>query len=332
MTSFSFTWPAKALAGALLLVALAACDAPFSLPSTRALEDGAANGLSSAKSFELTGSYLESGVQTSIDLQLAPSAGTQHVTVTRGDVKLEAIVVSGVAYFRGKDFLSQHMGKDANSRNLVAAAGNGWWTAPAINVPGLPDFVAGTNFRTTFLGTVVTGRSDHESVDGVGAVKLSGPRANVFIAAQAPHQLLRVQLGDNAVIDGIERADFRYTNFDKDFGMKAPTDVIDFANLSTLPPLYTVVSVNASKCSAPCVVSALLKNLGGKVGAKAPSTVTFTMTESATAKVIGSCQVVVQPDVGYNATATVSCTIVESGPQPQISATVTAKADNPGRA
>jgi len=141
-----------------------------------------------------------------------------------------------------------------------------------------------------------------------------------------------VQLSENAVIDGIERADFRYGSFGKDFGIKAPTDVIDFANLSTLPPLYTVVSVDTSKCTSPCLVSALLKNLGGKVGAQAPSTVTFTMTDSASAKVIGICEVMVEPDVGFNATTTASCSFGELAQQPAISATITAKVDNPGRA
>ncbi len=109
MTSSSFTRPATALAVALLLVGLAACDAPFSLPSTRALEDGAAGALANAKSFEMAGTYLEAGVPTSIDLQLANSADAQHVTVARGSVKLEAITIGGFAYFRGKDFLSAHM-------------------------------------------------------------------------------------------------------------------------------------------------------------------------------------------------------------------------------
>jgi hypothetical protein len=324
-------WAVKALAAALLVGGLAACDAPFGLPSTRALEDGAAGSLSSAQSFEITGAYLESGTQSSIDMAL-DSFDHLHVAVTRGDVKLEAIVIAGDAYFRGKEFLSQHMGQDTNSRNLVAAAGNGWWKGPASQVPRLPEFVDGPSFRTAFLGTVVTERSDHQSVDGVDAVELSGPRADVFIAAQPPHRVLRVQLTQDAVIDGIQSADFNYSNFDKDFGITVPSDVIDFANLSTLPPLYTVVSVNASKCASPCVVSALLKNLGGTVGAQAPSTVTFTLTESATGKVLGSCQVEVQPDVGFNATKTVSCTIAGLSAPPLISGTVTAKADNPGRA
>jgi hypothetical protein len=43
---------------------------------------------------------------------------------------------------------------------------------------------------------------------------------------------------------------------------------------------------------------------------------------------LGSCQAQVQPDVGYNATTTVSCTI--DGVQAQNAAVVTASATNPG--
>jgi hypothetical protein len=114
-------------------------------------------------------------------------------------------------------------------------------------------------------------------------------------------------------------------------GIAAPSDVIDFSNLSTLPPVYTVVSVDTSGCAAPCSVAALLKNLGGLSAAQAPSTVTFTMTDPATGKTVGSCQAQVRPDVGYNSTTTVACSISVNGAQVN-AAVVTAVADNPGRA
>jgi hypothetical protein len=139
-------------------------------------------------------------------------------------------------------------------------------------------------------------------------------------------------LKSGATVDGVSAADFQYTNFDKDFNITRPTDVIDFSNLSTLPPIYTVVSVDTSRCSATCVVSAVVKNLGGKLGAQAPSTITFTMTDSATKATVGTCQAQVVPDVGYNATTTVSCTISSAGGQQANAAIVTATPTNPGRA
>jgi hypothetical protein len=320
-------------AGALALAALSACDLPFGLgqPSTRALENGAADGLTGARSFEITGSYTESGTAWAIDLQVAGS-GSEHVMVSNANVKLEAIIDGKDAYFRGNQFLSSHMGSDPLSRNLVKAAGNAWWKGSSDNAPSLPDFTDGGTFRATFLGTSVSRRIDRVTVDGLDAVNLTGPRADVFVAAASPYRLLRVHLKEGALIDGISDADFRYGSFDRDLRIAAPTDVIDFSNLSTLPPIYTVVSVDTSACAATCVVSALLKNLGGKHEALAPSTITFTMKDAASAKTVGSCQVQVKPDVGYNATTTVSCTIGAQNPQKVNAATVTATADNPGHA
>lgn len=319
-------------AGAVVATSLAACDAPFGFgqPSTRALENGAVGTLSAGHSFEITGSYAESGTSWSIDLQVAgPTA--EHILVSKSDLKLEAIIVAGDAYFRGNQFLSQHMGSDPLSRNLVKAAGNAWWKGSADNLPRLPDLTDGASFRSTFLGTALKQRFDHVSVDQTDAVQLSGPRADVFVAAAAPYHLLRVQLKSGAAVDGVSDADFRYGGFDRDFAVAAPTDVINFSNLSTLPPIYTVVSVDTSGCNSPCVVSALLKNLGGTQNASAPSTITFTMSDAASRRIVGTCQVQVAPDVGYNATTTATCTMSALTGQQVNAATVTATADNPGR-
>ena len=344
---------AAALAVTALTVALSACDVPFGLgqPTTRALESGAADTLTAAKSFEITGSYTENGdpslpvtpasgarrtappptTSWKIDLQLVRPS-TEHLVLSGGSADLEAIVIGGQAFFRGHQFLSEHMGSDPLSQNLVRAAGNAWWMGSAGGLPRLTNFIDGGSFRTTFLGPSATQRFDHVSVDGLDAVNLSGPRADVFIAGAPPHQILRVHLKHGVVVDGISDADLRFGNFDKDFGIAAPGDVIDFSNLSTLPPVYTVVSVDTTGCGSPCAVSAVLKNLGGMGGAKAASTVTFTMSDSASGRVVGSCQAQVKPDVGYNATTTVGCTISNLSGQPANAAIVTATADNPGRA
>ena len=345
-------------AGAVFLVVLPACNAPFDLgqPSTRSLENGLVDTLSAAKTFEISGTYSEAtpscpspaasssrvscpvaAADWSIDLQVVRPA-TEHVVVSKPGLKLEAIIFldpTGLfatdAYFRGSAFLSQHMGSDPASRNLVKAAGNAWWKGVGGQVPQLLDFTDGTVFRSTFLGTNLTQRVDHVVVDGLEAVDLSGPRADVFVEAGSPHRVLRVRLNKGATIDGISDADFHYANFDQPFQIVKPADVIDFSNLSTLPPIYTVVSVDTSRCGSTCVVSALLKNLGGKVGAKAPSTITFTMTDSASHQAVGSCQAQVTPDVGYNASTTASCTISAVNGKQVNAAVVTATPENPGR-
>lgn len=321
------------LAGASLLASLSACEAPFGLgtATTRGLENGAADTLASASSFEITGSYTDAGgLHWSIDLQFQ-RPNTEHLVVSGAPEKIEAIIIDNDAYFRGQTFLADHLGTDPNARNLLRVAGSAWWKGTITLAPQLGDLTDAAAFKLTLLGRAVTQRTDHVSVDGIDAVDLSGPRADVFIAASAPYRVLRVHMKKGVVIDGLGDADLKYTNFNQGFGIVAPPDVIDFSNLSTLPPIYTVISVDTSGCASPCQVSALIKNLGGMTGARAPSTITFTMTTTSSGAVLGSCQVQVVPDVGYNNTVTVACTINMNG-QPGTAAIVTAKADNPGRA
>ena len=320
------------MVGAVVIASLSACDLPFGLdlPTTRSLESGATGTLIAADSFEVIGSYREGSNQWSIDLELR-RPGSEHLTVTTADTNLEAIIIGNNAYFRGQQFLSAHMGSDLVSRSFVQAAGNGWWKSSAGHVPQLTDLTDGNAFNSTFLGQAVTQRSDHVSVDGIDAVRLSGARGDVFITAQAPYRVLRVSLKHGVVVDGIRDADLRFVNYNRDFRISAPADVIDFSNLTTLPPIYTVVSVDTSGCGSPCIVSALLKNLGGLVHAQAPSTITFTMTDTASRQVVGSCQTQVVPDVTYNATTTVTCSIDNVTAQQSNAATVTATPDNPGR-
>ena len=314
------------LTGFGLLLALSACDV-LGLPATRALENGAAGMLSSARSFEVAGSYFESGVPWTIDLQIV-RPNVKHLVATSQGETVEAVLIGPDAYFRGQQFLARHMAGNPLGPSLAKAAGSSWWKEAAGLAPSLPELTDGAAFRATFLGSAATQRTDHQPVGGLDAVELSGARADVFIASASPYQLLRVHLKKGVVVDGISDADLKYSNVDHDFKISAPTDVIDFGNLSTLPPIYTVISVDTSGCGSPCVVSAKLKNLGGMTGASAPSTITFAMNDAANGQALGSCQSRVQTDVGYNATTTVSCTIAG---QATNAAVVTATADNPGR-
>jgi hypothetical protein len=314
------------VAGALLVASTAACD-PFGLPSTRALENGAESTLSGTRSYEMSGVYTADGVRWTVDMQLT-QPDRRHIQVASPAEQVEAIVIGTTAYFRAQAFLRNHLGNDPVSQNLAKVAGNSWWKGDPGLVPAFADLTDGAAFRANFLGPAATSRVDHQQVDGGDAVLLSGSRADVYIASEAPYRLLRVHLKEGVVVDGIAAADFRFSNVDRDFAIAAPRDVIDFSNLSTLPPVYTVLSVDTSACTSPCVVSAKVKNVGGMTGARAPSTVTFTMTDPITKQPLGHCSATVQPDVGYNSTATVSCTI---DAKPVNGTTVTASAENPGR-
>jgi hypothetical protein len=320
----------RTLVAAVIVLAAEACDPTLglTLPSERSLEDGAANGLTTAKSYEMKGAYLTGdGSSWEVDVQYTP--GGQHLTAISAGVSVEAIVIGQVAYFRGQKFLASHMGNDPLSQNLVNVAGNAWWTGPPGFIPSMKDFTDGATFRATFLGSANTQRTDHLTVDGQPAVQLSGMRADIFIAAVPPYRLLRVHLKKGVVVDALAAADLHYSNFDRLTAITAPSDVIDFSNLSTLPPIYTVVSVDTSACASPCAVSAMLKNLGGSTGASGPSIVTFTLAAAVSGSVLGTCQAAVVPDVGFNAVTTVSCTI-NVGTPPENAAVVTASVNNPG--
>src|SRR5579871_1904971 len=258
-------------AGALALGVLAACDLPFGLglPSTRALEAGVRASLNSSR-YEITGSYVDTSQTISIDVQLE-RPDRELISVSGPQVKLDAIVLGDQAYFRGQQFLAAHVGADPLSQNLVKAAGNAWWKGSPGLVPAIADLSQPDAFQRTFLGAAVTSRNDHVSVDGVDAVDLAGPRADVYVALAAPYRLLGVRFNSRVSVDGFQAATLAYVSYGKDFAIAAPSDVIDFSNLSTLPPIYQVVSVDTSRCGSTCVVSALLKNLGGLQGAKAPS-------------------------------------------------------------
>lgn len=321
----------SALLAAAALVALAGCDLPFGLglPTIRALNSGAGDSLDAAHSFRIAGTYSEASVLWKIDLELVRPT-TEHVLLSTTNVTLEAIITDHGSYFRGQQFLAANMGSDPYSQSLVQAAGDAWWTGLAAVPPDLPDFTKGGSLRATFLGTAVTSRADHVSVAGVLAVELSGPRADVFLNQATPYQVLRVHMHPGAMVDGISGADFTYSDYGRDFRIVPPSGALDFADQSTLPPLYTVVSVDTSACGSPCVVAASLKNLGGKTATRGPSTVRFTMTDPQTNTVVGTCNVAVQPDVGHSATTTVSCTINGVNGADHNAAVVTAEADNSG--
>ena len=315
--------------GIMVLAVLTACGIPFGIgqPTTRALESGAVDSVDATASFRITGSYTESGNRRTIDLELARPSSL-HLLLKGGPADLEAIVTANSAYFRGRDFLSSHMGSDSVSRALVQATGGGWWKGPASYVPQLPDFTEGKRLSATFLGPAVTTRTDHVSVGDAAAVELSGPRADVFVAEAPPFRLLRLQTKAGSMIDGISDADLRFGDFDRDFGIVAPSGAINFADQSTLPPIYTVMSVDTSGCTLPCVVSGLLKNVGGQRGAGGTSKVIFTMIDPQTNSVLGTCTAGVQLDVEHNATTKVSCTIAGLNGGDHNAAVITAVADS----
>jgi hypothetical protein len=316
------------LTGLAALFLVSACDAPLGLglATTRELEKGAIATLTSAHSLEVTGSYLDSGDPWEVDVQV-DRTGARHIVASSRGVHLEAILIGKDGYFRSQGLLAQRMNGDAASQSLARAAGNGWWKGLLTTAPNLSDFIEAGKVKATFINADLVSRRDHVADGGVDTAELSGSRADVYISEAAPHELVRLHMQPGTTVDGLTRADLRFSHYGTDFNIVAPSSVINFADLSTLPPNYTVLSVDTTGCTSPCRVEATVKNLGGKTGGKAPSTVTFEVTDLVSSTSSGTCTAIVAPDVGYNATTTVSCTIAGAGFG---AAKVTATPTNPG--
>ncbi len=322
----------RLLVGVAVAILASACELPLGLglPTTRELENGAIAALTSARSLEVAGSYQELSGRWDLDVQIARPA--IHVVASKDGVPLEAILIGKDGYFRGQELLAEQLNGDAASRSLATAAGNGWWKGLLPSPPDLADFTDAAKVRATFINAGLDARRDQVVDHGVQTVLLSGPRADVYIREAAPHELLRLRMHAGTTVAGISRADLLYSHYGTDFKIAPPSEVINFADLSTLAPIYTVLAVDASGCGSTCLVQAALKNLGGRIGAKAPSTITFEMTDLVSGAVIGSCKGTVAPDVDYNATTTVSCTIVPATGVDFGAAKVTATPNNPGHA
>jgi hypothetical protein len=310
-----------------------ACQLPLGLglPTTRELESGALAVVASARSLEVAGSYEESSGRWDLDVKLARPAA-RHVVASRNGVRVEAITIGNDAYFRGQELLAQQLNGDEPSRSLANAAGNAWWKGLASNQLDFFPFTDGARLKAAFINTDLVMRLDHVAENGVDTARLSSPRADVYIGEAAPHELVRLQMRQGTSVDGFTQADLQFTHYGADFKITAPSDLINFADLSTLPPSYTVLSVDASGCASACLVQATVKNLGGRTGARAASTIRFDLTDLVSGGVIGSCTATVAPDVDYNATTTVSCTIAKAASQDFGAAKVTATPTNPGHA
>ena len=321
------------LTGFAMVLIVSACEPPLGLglPTVRELESGGIARLASAKSLEVAGSYLELGDAWDVDVQVV-RAGAKHVLAARSGVHVEAILIGKDGYFRSQELLAQQLNGDPASRSLATAAGNAWWKGLVSSAPSLSDFTDSDKVKATFINADLVSRRDHVPESGLDTAELSGPRADVYVNEAAPHELVRLRMAPGATVDGITRADLRFSHYGADFNIVAPPSVINFADLSTLPPNYTVLSVDASGCGSPCVVRAAVKNLGGKTGAKAPSTIRFDMTDLASGAVTSTCTATVVPDIDYNTTTTVSCTISGGAGVDFGAAKVVATPINPGHA
>ena len=296
----------------------AGCGSPFggqSLPSTSQLVNGAADGFAKATSLEVSGTFTEASASYTVDIQFAPPS-TAHLTVTQNNkLRFEGLAVNGKIFFRGRDFIALLLGSGTSDQQLAKAVGDRWFTssAPKDVIPlDVSPFTDASKVKANFLTTLPAKRKDNVTSSGVMTAELTTDDYIVNITEASPYRLVSLRTAQGKTVQQLTDATLAYSNFNKDFAIQTPTDVVDKDNHSTWPPMYTRVSIEHSGCNDPCTLSAVYRNDGGTTGASAPSTVNFTLTSKADGSALGSCKATIQPDVANGQTVTESCSISSS--------------------
>jgi hypothetical protein len=289
----------------------AACALPFggpSLATTAELINGAAAGFAQASGFEVAGAFDDTTTSYTMDIQFtAPT--TAHVFVNKGNLKIELIQIDAKEYYRGKDYLASQVGSDAAAQRLIRAIGDRWFTSKSATPVDLSGFTDAFKLKAGFLTNFAVARKDNVSSGGLMTAQLTAGGYILNITEASPHHLVQVSTTHGTIVDNkYANAKFAFSNYNKTFGIAPPTSVFDIDDKSTWPPLYSAVSIENSRCSDPCVLSAVLRNTGGLTGAPSPSTVTFSLLDSSN-QVLGSCKVAITPDVPNGQQVTESCSI-----------------------
>jgi len=284
------------VAAAALLAA--ACGLPFGLglPSTTQLINGADDELAKASAFEMAGRFTTGSDSIQLDVQLtAPS--TVQMTVTVSSIQREVIQIGGKVYNRGKDYVPTLLGTDTNGTALAHAVGSHWFTSKDAIPLDTSGFTVTSKLKTQFLSALTYNRKDNVSADGVDTAELSGSASILNITESSPYRLVRLRTAQGQTVSDVTNLDFVFTNYNKNFGTQAPTNVFDLDDPTTWPPYYFAESISISNggcthsscwsggpCSTPSdcqakamgwrsatLLSSVLKNHGGTTGASAPS-------------------------------------------------------------
>ncbi len=280
-----------------------------SLPSTSELVNGAADSFAKATGFQVTGSATEDGATYALDVQFTPP-NTDHVTlIQNGTLNVESVGVNGKYFYRGRAFIALLLGSGAPDQQLARAVGDRWFTSNNATSFDLGAFTDASKIKDNFLSTKSLKRKDNVSSNGVMTAELTADDYILNITEASPYRLVLLQTAQGKTVQKLSDAKLAFSNYNKDFAIQTPTDVVDKDNRSTWPPMYTRVSISNSGCKDPCILSAVFQNDGGTTGAPAPSTIAFTLTNKADGSALGSCNATVSPDVENGKKVTVNCSI-----------------------
>jgi hypothetical protein len=304
----------KLLLTSMAVLVIAACGLPFGLgrASTSQLENGAADSLAKAKSVEAQGTFTEGTTTYQFDTKyVAPS--TEDIQITQGTLSYEELQLNGKVYFKGSQYLASKITDPTEAQQLAKVVGDRWYTSKDAQPVDTSAITDANKVKANFLSTIADKRADDVMVDGRQTAELTLSDFILNITEDSPYRLVRLRSANSKVVQGISKVDMKFTNYDKDFSLAAPTNVFDFDDPTTWPPRYQVDAVHQQEvspgsCGDPCVLSADIENTGGLNGASAPSTVTFVLTASDQSS-LGSCKATVQPDRPHGQKFTVSCSI-----------------------
>ena len=280
--------------------------------STSDLINDAGTELAHATGLEVSGAFSKDSEDFSVDIQMNPPHSA-HITGSKNtssqtSVNYEAVQIDSKDYYRSLDLARIAAGGTAEGSLVARMLGGRWFTYKGTPFD-LGVFASAADIKANFLTDLKVSRKDNVDAGGQNTAQLASGDYVLNITEASPHRLVFLQTVAGKTVQGMSQAHMAIKNYEKDFAIQAPTKVIDLDDPTTWPPLYTVVSVENSRCGVPCTLSAALKNLGGVDGASAPSSVTFDVTNSASHKVLGSCTVTIHPDVPHNQTVTERCTI-----------------------
>ena len=280
--------------------------------STSDLINGAGTELAQATGLEVSGAFSRDSEDFSVDIQMNPPHSA-HITASKSStsqtsVNYEAVQIDRKDYYRSLDVARIAAGDTAEARMVARMLGGRWFTYKGKPFD-LGMFASAADIKANFLTDLKVSRKDNVDAGGQNTAQLASGDYVLNITEASPHRLVFLQTVAGKTVQGMSQAHMAIKNYNKDFAIEAPTRVIDLDDPTTWPPLYTIVSVENSRCGTPCTLSAQVKNLGGLEGASAPSTVTFDLTNSANHKVLGSCMVTIQPNVQHNQAVTERCTI-----------------------
>ncbi len=222
MRTRSFTAPAVLLTGALMLTACGGEDSQLEGKTGQEVVELAADALEEAGSVRLSGTMVEDGEETEIDLRLEGDDAMGGITVDGVEVQL--ISVDGAIYLEATEDVVSSFGLPA----AIAAEVEGkWLQMPAAAAEDFDDFtLAGFLEELRSPGGDVKEETRSDEVDGESVVLVEQEDGSTLVVKDAdPAYPLEMRAGGDA------KGTLTFSDHGKKQDITAPSDVIDLEEL-----------------------------------------------------------------------------------------------------